>query len=247
MFIHEEHIFRQCTIREVITGFPGWAAGESLTRHTARTGVRFAFVFLLPALTTVSFSQPSRSLRRVPVSSSMTFIKKDGLCLEGSIARIQPKAVTIQQTGKPEVTVQRSELLQASQGNSLLFSARSSWADVMAVHLLPRESLAIRFRSAKAIKTIKGRPLRVTDDGFVFKRWIWSRKRYAKNQIVTVDYLRVKPDANGFDYFAQEAPALLFFYPEFYDRLRGLEGKVPVRLYDALLPEDDAVLTCSRR
>ena len=45
----------------------------------------------------------------------------------------------------------------------------------------------------------------------------------------------------------QEAPALLFFYPEFYDRLRGLEGKVPVRLYDALQPENDAPLHCSNR
>jgi hypothetical protein len=128
-----------------------------------------------------------------------------------------------------------------------LFSARSSWADVEAVHLLPRESFAIRLRSAKTIKTIKGRPIHVTGDAFIFKRWIWSKKKYPKNQIVTVDYLRLEPDSNGFDYFAQEAPALLFFYPEYYDGLGGLEGKVPVRLYDALLPEDDAALKCSGR
>jgi hypothetical protein len=62
---------------------------------------------------------------------------------------------------------------------------------------------------------------------------------------VTVDYLRVKPDSNGFDYFTQEAPALLFFYPESYDRLKGLEGRIPVRLYDVVMRQDDAPLKCS--
>ena len=99
-----------------------------------------------------------------------------------------------------------------------------------------------------ALLTAVGVPLdalQVTPDGLVYKRFLWLKKRYAKAQIVTVDYLRTKPDADVFDYFTQEAPALLFFYPEFYDRLRGLEGRIPVRLYDAVMAEDDAVLKCS--
>jgi hypothetical protein len=96
-------------------------------------------------------------------------------------------------------------------------------------------------------KTVQGKPWRADGAGFVFKIGFWKKNRYAKDEIVTVDYLRVKPNSDVFDYFTQEAPALLFFYPEFYDRLRGLEGKVPVRLYDALQPENDAPLHCSNR
>ena len=179
---------------------------------------------------------------RVPPSEAMTFIKKDGSCVEGRIAKIEPKTLTIQ-TQAGAAALSRESLLQASQAGSLVFSARSSWADVEAVHLRPPESFELKLRSGKVVK---GQPLRVTDDGFVFKRIAWLTTRYAKDQIVTVDYLRVKPDADGFDYFTQAAPALLFFYPDSYDRLKNDEGRIPVRLYDAVQKEDDAALQCSR-
>jgi hypothetical protein len=168
-------------------------------------------------------------------------MKKDGTCVDGTISRIQPKAVTVAQVQQSPVMIQRSDLLQVSEANALVFSARSSWADVEAVHLLPREAFSIRLHNGE---TIKDRPLRLTADGMVFKRFLWLTKRISKNQIVTVDYLRIKPESNAFDYFAQEGPAMLFFYPEFYDRLAGLEGRIPVRLYDAVRPEDDAPLKC---
>jgi hypothetical protein len=180
---------------------------------------------------------------RVAPSMSMTFMKRDGSCVDGPIAKIEPKVVTVRAQAGP-VAIARQDLLQASQRDSLLFSARSSWADVEAVHLRLPEGFELKLRNGQLIKD---RPLRVTADGFVFKRFLWLTKKYAKAQIVTVDYLRVKPDSQVFDYFTQEAPALLFFYPEFYDRLKGLEGRIPVRLYDAVRVEDDAVLTCSPR
>ena len=184
---------------------------------------------------------------RVPPSTTMTFIKKDGSCVEGRIAKIEPKTLTIQtQAGATQsgaAALSRESLLQASQAGSLVFSARSSWADVEAVHLRPPESFELKLRSGKVVK---GQPLRVTDDGFVFKRIAWLTTRYFKTQIVTVDYLRVKPVSDGFDYFTQAAPALLFFYPDSYDRLKNDEGRIPVRLYDAVQKEDDAALQCSR-
>jgi hypothetical protein len=177
----------------------------------------------------------------VTVSAALTFMKKDGSCIDGPIVKVEPKVVTVRTQAGP-VTVARKDLLQASQDDSLVYSARSSWADVEAVHLLARESFTVKLRNGNILKE---RPLSVTAEGLVYKRFLWLKKRYAKAQIVTVDYLRVKPDAAGFDYFTQEAPALLYFYPEFYDRLSGLEGRIPVRLYDAVMPEDDAALKCA--
>ena len=86
----------------------------------------------------------------------------------------------------------------------------------------------------------------MTPDSIVYKRFLWMKKRYGKDQIVNVTYLRLKPDSDAFSYFFQEGPAMLFFYPEFYDRLVGLDGRIPVRLYDVLQPEDDAQLKCLR-
>jgi hypothetical protein len=229
----------------VITGYRSRAADESKHVGAGRSGLRIAVLLLILQWSSIGFSHSAPdSLQNVTHSASLTFMKKDGSCVDGPISRIDPKTVTIQQYQKPPVTIQRSDLVQVSQGDALVFSARSSWADVQAVHLLPRELFLLKIRNGRAIK---GRPLRVTQDGLVFKRGLWMKKRYGKAQIVTVDYLRRKPESEAFDYFAQEAPALLFFYPEFYDRLAGLEGRIPVRLYDALQPEDDVPLKCLQR
>ena len=178
-----------------------------------------------------------------PTSNSLTFTKKDRTCVTGPITKIDPGSVTIQPSQAPPLTLERVDLLQVTQNDSALFSGRSSWRDVEAVHLLPRESFLLSLRSGK---TITARPLRVTDDGMIFKHDVWFKQLLPKNQIQVVAYLRVKPNSKVFDYFTQEAPALLFFYPEYYDRLSGLEGRIPVRLYDAVVPQNDSTLTCSR-
>jgi hypothetical protein len=41
----------------------------------------------------------------------------------------------------------------------------------------------------------------------------------------------------------QEAPYMALFYPEFYYRAAGLEGRVPVRLYDSSKPQDTTIST----
>jgi hypothetical protein len=226
----------------VITGFQGWAFDQSNRIAAVRAGMSIAAFLLL--FSTVAFARSPKAHHPPPAaprSVNLTFMKKDGTCVDGAIARIQPKTVTVAQGQNPPVAIQRSDLLQVRQRDSLVFSARSSWADVEAVHLLPRESFSVKLHNGKIIKD---RPLLITADGMVFKRFLWMKTRVAKAQIVTVDYLRMKPDSNAFDYFGQEAPGMLFFYPEFYDGLSGLEGRIPVRLYDAVRPQDDAPLKC---
>ena len=218
--------------------------GERVNRSWGGWGVRVVvgLLALHCALASGQFHHRAKAARPAP-STSLTFMKRDGSCVDGPIAKIEPKAVTVRaQTGPAAIA--RQDLLQVSQNGSLVYSARSSWADVEAVHLRGPESFELKLHSGKLIK---GSPLRVTADGFVFKKFLWLTTKYAKSQIVTVDYLRVKPDSEGFDYFTQTAPALLFFYPEAYDRLRGLEGRIPVRLYDAVRAEDDSALSCAAR
>lgn len=170
-------------------------------------------------------------------------MKRDGTCIYGPITGVDAKAVTVQPYGKEPIKIQRVDLLRVSQGDALLFTAVSSWADVAAAQVYPREAFVIKLRSGKLIT---GKPLAVKPDGITLKHGFVTTE-YRKPDVQTVDYLRMKPESDGFDYFAQEAPGLLFFDPEFYYRLVGLEGRIPVRLYDASVPELTAVPTCSQQ
>jgi hypothetical protein len=246
MFIEENHTSRQCTIRGVITGFEDRTKSESTRSRWGHLCLRVAALFLLLQSGGFAFAQfhHRAKARPAPPSASLTFMMRDGTCVDGPISNITPKAVTVQPLQKPPVTILRADLLQVTQEDAVLFSARSSWSDVETVQLSPHESFTVKTRKGQLIQ---GRPLSVSDKGLVYKWFLWLKKRYPKDQIVAVDYLRMKPASPAFDYFTQEAPALLFFYPEFYDRLAGLEGHVPVRLYDVLLHEDNAPLKCAQR
>ena len=198
-------------------------------------------LLLAPAVLSAQIWPRHHATKSIPRSTNITFMEKGGACISGPILKIEPKTLSVGQQQSPPITIQRANLLQASQADSLLFSARSSWADVEALHLLPRESVILKLRSGAQVN---GRPAEVTDSSVVFRYGTFLRKTYPKAQIATVDHLRLKPDSAVFDDFAQAAPALLFFYPESYDHVTGLEGRVPVRLYDAVQPEDNTPLKC---
>jgi len=103
----------------------------------------------------------------------------------------------------------------------------------MAAHVVPHEAFVLKTRSGKVVK---GTPLIVARESITLKHGLITTV-YPRAEIVTVDYLRVKPETDTWDYFAQESPELLFIFPETYYRLMGLEGTIPVRLYDASVPE----------
>jgi hypothetical protein len=239
--------FGGCRVLPGVCNDPNQPGEESAVRKNwGRWAGRLAAAMLIFNAGGMAIAQfhHRKKVERVAPSTSLTFMKRDGSCVTGPILKIEPKLLTVRQPQAAPVTIERKDMLQASQADALVFSARSSWADVEAVHLRPRESFEVKLRNGKLMEE---RPLRVTDDGFVCKRFLWVKKSYAKAQILSVDYLRMKPDSDAFDYFTQEAPALLFFYPESYDRLKGLEGRIPVRLYDAAMPEDDTALKCLAR
>ena len=202
-----------------------------------------AFTCILVGGRIVHSQESSGSLSHISHSSTLTFIERDGTCIDGPIAAADATRVEVRPYGKPPVTISRSDLLQIRQGDALVFSAVSSWANVQQTPVYPRESLVLKLGSGKVIQ---GKPVKVTADSVTLKHGLITTN-YKQADVVTVDYLRLKPESDGFDYFSQEAPALLFFYPEFYYRLIGLEGRIPVRLYDATKPQLTASLKCLRR
>lgn len=183
-----------------------------------------------------SFAQKaSDPLSQVSHSASLNFIRNDGSCLRGSIVSSNAATIRVQPFKKSIVSLDRREIAQVSQGNALLYSSRSSWKDVTKLHLYPRETLLITLRNGKRTE---GWPLSTTARSITMKHG-FSRVQIAKSDVSTVYYLRMKPATDEFELALEEAPYALGFYPEFYLRALGLEGRVHVRLYDAAKPEDD--------
>lgn len=183
----------------------------------------------------------SKALDSVTHSSSFKFVERNGTCLYGKISGADATSITVQPFKKPPIAIQKAGLLQISRGNALLYSARSSWADVAAATLYPHEALVLRLKSGKQVK---GKPTKTSADSITLKHGL-STTLYPKSEIVTVDYLRVKPATDGFMSVLGEAPWMLVFDPEFYYRATGLAGRIQVRLYDATRPEDDTPVACT--
>jgi hypothetical protein len=180
------------------------------------------------------------SVEGITNSSSFKFVQRDGTCIFGKILKADATSVTVQPFQKPSTTIPREDLLQIIQGNALLFTARSSWADVSGATLYPREALVLNLKSGKQVK---GKPIKTNSDGITLKHGVHT-SLYPKPDIATIDYLRVKPATDAFMSILGEAPWIVVLDPEFYYRATGLAGRIQVRLYDATKPEDDNPVEC---
>jgi hypothetical protein len=203
---------------------------------------------LIMALTIVTVVSPPlkgqtgpNPLDSVTHTASFKFVERGGACVYGKILKADAASITVQPSDKPPLTLEKQSLLQVIQGNALLYSARSSWADVAALTVYPREALVLTLKGGKKVK---GNPMKTSADSITLKKGM-SAAVYSKSQILTVDYLRAKPATGDFMFLLSEAPWLVIFDPEFYYRAAGLAGRITVRLYDAAKPEDDTSIACT--
>lgn len=189
-------------------------------------------------VSTGAFAQTgSSALADVTHAATLTFIQRDGTCVRGTISKFDATSITVEPFKRPPVMLQRESLVQVSQGNALLFSGRSSWTDVAHTSLYPREALVLTMKNGHRVT---GTPVKVASDSITLKH-AFSTTTFSKSDVALVDYLRLKPATDGFNFALEEAPWALIFYPEFYYRVVSLEGRLPVRLYDASRPQDETV------
>jgi len=194
----------------------------------------FSIIILVPLMlveiSTSAFSQSTPvALKSAKHNASLSFLLRDGTRVFGKVLRVDAASISVAASNQPPTIIARADLLQVQQGDALLYSAISSWRDVEAAHVISHEAFFLKMQNGKVVK---GRPVKVTADAITLKHGFITTK-YLKADIATVDYLRMKPETDTWDNFSQEAPFLLFFLPETYYRLMGLEGRIPVRLYDS--------------
>jgi hypothetical protein len=179
-------------------------------------------------------------LGRVTHSATLLFVQRDRSCITGRIMSADANTIAVQPSNGTLIRLEKGHLLQVVQGNALLFSARSSWSDVANARPILHEALVLTLKDGKRIE---GKPVNVAADSITLKHGL-AKTVYQKSEVNIVEYLRVRPPSDGLYVFQDEAPYLMFFYPEFYYRAAGLEGTIPVRLYDASQVEDDSQAKC---
>jgi small nuclear ribonucleoprotein (snRNP)-like protein len=193
----------------------------------------FRLLLALPLLIPYGVAQTTSNLDHVSHSSTFNIVSRDGSCVQGVLRAVDPDTLSLEPFKSPTVKLKRDDILQVSQRNALLYSVISSWDDVKSTHPVPREALVLTLRSGKRVK---GQIIQIDDASISLKHGLVTTI-FQKSEIQTVDYLRWRPESDGFDFMLEEAPYMTLFYPEFYYRTLGLEGRVPVRLYDISKPQ----------
>jgi hypothetical protein len=183
------------------------------------------------------------NLRRVSEKASLTFMRKDGSCEVGTILKVEPTKVTVKTNAVAPIGIDKPGLLLVGEGpgpHDLIYSGRSSWADVVGAKPSHAESLVVTMKNGKSHT---GKPVSASVDAIVL-RALAGAETLPKGDISRVTYVRQKPLTDGEEYIGQEAPFLMLFSPMTYVRAAGISLKLDVPLYDASAPEDDSALKC---
>ena len=176
------------------------------------------------------------------------FYQKDGSYLAGTISSLSRDAVVVDSFQPANAsglhTLRRDDVLQVKDGcNSydVLYSGRSSWADVEAVGQHRHEYLELTLKSGASFR---GRPLgssasEITLQGAFRKRVI------AKRDVASAVYIRLKPASERLQWVGQEGGviALLFDYKA-WPWVFNVNDHIAVVLYNAALPEDNSSIPC---
>jgi hypothetical protein len=196
--------------------------------------MRSRLLLALPLLIPFVGAQSTSNLDHVSHSSTFNIVSRDGSCVRGLLKAVDADTLSLEPWKSPMVRLKRGDILQVSQGNALLYSAISSWDDVKSTHPVPREALVLTLSNGKRVK---GQPIQIDDNSINLKHGL-ANTIFQKSEIQTVDYLRWRPESDGLDFMLEEAPYVALFYPELYYRALGLEGRVPVHLYDLSKPQE---------
>jgi hypothetical protein len=194
-------------------------------------------------------------LGSVDRSNLYTVALRSGKCGEGYIVKLDRSFIIIDSDSPPrrkvatvhhEVTIARADVLRIGEGTELreiLFSGRSSWADVLASHVGPREPLMVALKSGRQMEAV---PAATSAADLTLK----SRGKQIvvpKIDISRVLYVRYKPVSVNYRWFAQEASIFALLSPKTWQYALKINAMISVLLYDSAMPEEDSLVGCPPR
>ncbi len=213
----------------------------------------FSALLLLFSLTSASFAQSAErseswnNLKQLTHKATFIFVKTDRNCIGGMIASVTDRALVVKELHGQPITITREELLHVNQGDwgaGVLFSSRSSWADVNAVTSRNGRTL----KSKVLIETKSGRTQQGTltsvSEGDIAMDSQHNVIHVAKADIATVSLVTSKPLSSSASYADDELAWMKIFDPQLWPKMFGFQGSMRVRLFDASLPEDNSPIVC---
>jgi hypothetical protein len=188
-----------------------------------------------------------------------TVIDRKSNCVTGHIVETTNAGVTIKLPDSTSVTIDRINVLRVSVSQAapnfphnlqadidrvgdVIYNDKSSWSDLKV--LAPLKRLHIEGQMVRIVRkdghSIEGKLADISDNGLEIER-LASTQNIPKADIALTYYLRYKPLSDSVKYSAQED----FWYdPRLWPYYLKLSPKIPVRLFDASIPEDDSAPQC---
>lgn len=200
-----------------------------------------------------------QNLRQITRERYYTVLDRKANCVTGHIAGATDRGITLKLTDGTSATLDRENVLRVSVSHAapylpsrvqadvtrvldVVFNDKSSWFDLKG--LAPQEKIGNLGQSVTIVKTdgtkYEGRVLATSDTQLELDQ-PGGKLTIAKSDIAQVYYLRYKPLTDSEKYSAQED---FWIDPRLWPYYLHLAPKIPVRLYDSSLPEDNTPVRC---
>ena len=199
-----------------------------------------------------------KSVQRLPHHASFMFLEKDRACHFGQIQAVTDQRVVVR-TDKSDITIARANLLRIQRGRSsassaklflplsMVYSGRSSWADILWFMPLISKWPSVEVRVSVATtdgQLRRGDLKEVTEAEIVLRDPFGKETQISRTTVSRVDYIQTKPLSDQQEFDWEELAMFRIFDPVLYPRMFHTGDTIPVRLYDRALSEDDSPAQC---
>lgn len=220
--------------------------------------VRLAATTLLALLLPIALAadkDPWTQLGAIARDNLYTIAVRSGRCEQGYITNLDGSSLTISTDLPPtrktashghDVAILRSDIIRIGDGteiHNIIYSGRSSWVDVQASPVGPREHLMVALKSGRQVNIA---PVATSASDLTFKS-AGKSVIVRKLDISRVFYVRLKPLPDTYRFLAQEAPYLLLFSPKTWQNALKINAMMSVLLYDSTVSEDNSLVPCPPR
>jgi len=173
------------------------------------------------------------NLREITRDRLYVVALRDGRCIHGRIISSTDQQLVLDSATNWRVDVVRVADIPFPSATGPVYSGRSSWDDVKAVHPQWSEYLLIQTNRGEELKW---KNPNVLGDSIAF---VASALR--KADVKTVSYVRFKPMTKTEDWYDTESAVILAPRLWFH---RAMLGKISVTLYNSGVAEDNSKLGC---
>ena len=227
--------------------------------------IRFG-LFLTACYLTVSFCASAagadeswNNLKHVTPERYYTVVDRKSNCITGHIVKADDHEFTLKLPNQTSATVDRANVLRVSVSQAapnfpprvqadvgrvydVIYNDKSSWSDLKGV--AGQEKFGVPGQEVKVVKTdgttYEGRLSTVSETQLELDR-TGGKLEIAKGDVAQVYNLRPKPLTDSEKYSAQED---FWVDPRLWPYYLHLVPRLPVRLYDSSLPEDNGPVRC---